>query len=268
MKAKRFLSSFLLILTAASLTLVVNQGEVSASSLDQGGSVTVTGRGTTDPVDPETPGEEVNPGEDNSTTGALRFDFVSSLDFGDAKITDSNRIFYARGQLFHSDTPARGSYIQITDERENADGWTLQVKQNYQFRNDVVQESSEQELTGAVLSFDKGWANAINTSKMPTVTRDTINISNINNSYEVARAASGNGYGTWTIEFGASGSNQNDQGNTLTPLVDETGAPIMDELYQKQAYQNSAISLTIPDATKIYPVQYETELTWLLAELP
>lgn len=258
-----FLSSILLIMSCG-----LDAKNSYASDLDQGGSVTIQGRGTTDPFDPEVPGLIVDPGDVPSTTGTLRIDFASSLDFGAAKITESDRIFYARAQLFQGDTSARGSYIQITDEREKAAGWTLQVKQSHQFKMDVPQEDSEQELIGAVLSLDRGWANAINTSKMPTVTRDTININHINNAYEVARADSGLGYGTWTIEFGASESNENNQENTITPLVDEDNAPIMDEQYQRQAYQNSAISLAIPEATKIYPVQYETELTWLLAELP
>lgn len=265
MKTKRYLP-FLLCLISAAAGFIGNPKESFA--LNQGGSVVIEGRGITNPVDPEIPDEEVDPGETPSTSGSLRIDFAPTLDFGSVKLTGGNRTFHARAQLFYGDAAARGSYVQITDEREAAAGWTLQVKQNVQFRNDVVQEASEQELTGAVLSFDKGWANAINNSKMPTVTRDTININNINNAYEVARATPGNGYGTWTVEFGASDSNENNQENTLTPLVDEDGAPIIDELYQKQAYQNGAISLTIPEATKIYPVQYETELTWLLAELP
>ncbi|WP_280737485.1 MULTISPECIES: WxL domain-containing protein [unclassified Enterococcus] len=247
------------------LLAVVERRSVEATSLTGDGSVAVAGRGVTKPVDPENPTVEVNPGESPATTGALRIDYASAFDFGKAKITAENRVYYARGQLFHDDTSARGSYLQITDERANASGWTLQVKQNYQFRSE---DTSVKELAGAVLSLDKGWVNGGNLQKTPTITRDTINISNINNAYEVATAAVGEGYGTWTIEFGATAENSNQQLATLVPLVDENGAAVIDESYHKPAYQNTAISLSVPDAIKIYPVQYQTELTWILAELP
>lgn len=262
---KWLMSLPILALGVSSLMVTV---PAAASELGQKGKVVVEGSGTTKPVDPENPGVDVDPGEGPSTEGTLRIDYASALNFGRAQITETDRTYYAQAQLFHDETEARGSYIQITDERNGSYGWTLQVKQVTQLTNPVIQEKENQELTGATLSLDNGWANSFGNSPAPTVTRDTIAINQIGEAYEVARAEANQGMGTWTIEFGAAPTNTSNQPATLTPLTDEAGAPLMDETYQKQAYKNSAISLKIPDSTIIHPVQYQTEIIWILSELP
>ncbi|WP_314060615.1 WxL domain-containing protein [uncultured Vagococcus sp.] len=250
--------------------LLLPQYIAQADQLNEEGRVTVKGAGITIPTDPEKPGEPVNPGPGPSTEGSLRIDFISNLNFGRVEITDKKRQFFSQAQLFHSDTNPRGYYIQITDERQRADGWTLQVKQEYQFRNTVIAHKSQQELKGSVLSFDNGWANSLGASvmKAPTVTRDTIELNSIGESYEVAKAENRTGMGIWTIEFGASETNDTHQKVTLSPLKDTNNEPILDPNYQKQAYSNSAVSLTVPNETAIFPVEYETEITWTLAKLP
>ncbi|MDA9470673.1 WxL domain-containing protein [Enterococcus sp. 5H] len=268
MKRQNFnvVTSILTVVTGVTLFSPVVQA--NPESLEQSGTVTVEGSAITNPIDPENPGEVVDPGEGPSTEGALRIDYVSVLDFGRAQLTDTNRTFPALAQQFLGETGPRGSFIQITDQRAVSTGWTLQVKQNHQFRNTVIQETSEQELSGAVLSLDKGWANSSGNSGSPTVTRETIALNSIGTAYELATATAGNGRGVWTIAFGASETNSNNLDSTLSPAMDAVGNPVMDEFSGKQAYHNSAISLTIPTATKIHPVQYATELTWILAELP
>lgn len=257
-----------LLLILAGLTLYSPSAHATANSLGQTGDVTVKGSSISNPIDPENPDDIADPGEGPSTDGPLRIDYVSSLDFGRAQLTDSDRTYPALAQQFLGDTGPRGSYIQITDQRTVSTGWTIQVKQNHQFRNTVIQEAGEQALTGAVLSLDKGWANSNSTSGSPTVTRETIALNSIGTAYELASATAGNGRGVWTIAFGASETNSNQLENTLSPALDAAGNPVIDEFSGKPAYHNSAISLTIPNATKIYPVQYATELTWILAELP
>ncbi|OJG84743.1 hypothetical protein RV15_GL002888 [Enterococcus silesiacus] len=232
------------------------------------GSVEVIGNDRSDIVDPENPGNQIDPGESPHTTGPLRIDYVSELNFNKALIQQKERKYEALAQQFYDETTARGSYIQITDQRGLATGWTLQVKQRTQFNNPVIQNKEEQSLVGAYLSLDKGWANSSGTSTPPAVTRETIGLNAIDTAYEVATAAPNTGRGVWTIAFGASDMNSDDQPVTLKPLVDKNGKAIMDEEYQKPAYTNSAITLTVPESTKIYPVQYQTEITWILAELP
>lgn len=239
--------------------------EVSATSsnFETEGKTTVKVSDTTNPLDPENPLESVDPGISPSTKGALRIDFVSSINFADAEITESNRLYSSFAQLFHDETPARGAYIQVTDLREGTPGWSLQLKQETQFKN-----TDNLELSGAVLSFDKGWANSGGTGKEPAVFRDTIGIDTIGSSYLVALADKGNGNGTWLVSFGASESNKKNQENSLTPLKGLDGKEVIDITYGKAAYTNSAISLSIPDKTNIIPGDYQTELTWILQATP
>lgn len=240
---------------------------VSESGLADG-VVEVVGSKRTSVVDPENPIEVVSPGESPFTEGDLRIDFISSLNFDKAKLSKENRTYSVLAQQFFSETGPRGSYIQITDQRAQATGWSIQVKQNYQFRNPIIQGATEQELHGAILSLDRGWSNSSSESKAPTVTRETIALTAMNTFYDVAVAKDDGGQGVWTIAFGASDSNKNHQASTLAAIKDEGGEIVTDTTYGKPAYENSAITLTIPEATKIYPVEYETTLTWLLGELP
>ncbi|MGM0217979.1 WxL domain-containing protein [Enterococcus sp. AZ126] len=258
-------------LSIASLFLAIESGIIAQAApemLDQSGSVSIKGSVVTNPVDPENPGDVVDPGDSPSTKGPLRIDYVSALDFGESKISKNGRNYHALAQQFLGETGPRGSYIQITDQQAESSGWTLQVKQNYQFTNPIIQETSEQDLKGAVLSLDKGWANSSGTSEAPTVMRETIALNSIGSAYEVATARAGSGKGVWTIAFGASDTNSSKQPVTLTPVVDQAGKPVIDSIYNKPVYSNSAITLSIPEATKIHPVEYQTEITWILAKLP
>lgn len=233
------------------------------SGFETNGKVTVTPSDKTDPLDPENPLEPVDPGEGPSTDGELRIDFVSTINFADAKITKNNRVYPSLAQLFHSDTPARASYIQITDLRKDSPGWNLQLKQEVQFKT-----KDNIELSGARLSFDKGWANSGGLGKSPTMFRDAISIDEIGSSYQVATAATGAGNGTWLLSFGASSGNKLGQDNTLTELKDGKGKSMIDPLFNKNMYSNSAISLSVPEKTSIIPGRYQTELTWILQATP
>lgn len=251
------------------LTFLVDRPLLTrAESFGQSGLVEVQPNVATKPVDPENPEKEVNPGEGPSTDGLLRIDYVSAFDFGSSEITKGKRNYQALAQQFFGETGPRGNYIQITDQQAESSGWTLQVKQEMQFTNSVIQNVEERELKGAVLSLDKGWANSSGTSEAPIVTRETIALNAIGSAYEVATAQRDSGKGVWTIAFGASSENSNNQAPTLTPLVDKEGNAVIDSIYKKPVYSNSAITLSIPESTAIYPVDYQTKITWLLAKLP
>ncbi|MHC5247530.1 WxL domain-containing protein [Enterococcus sp. LJL90] len=269
MKFKRFIT---VLLGSLSLLALFYTGQpvraASESNLSGNGTVDVLDTGVTIPVDPENPGVNVDPGEGPSTKGPLRFDFVSSLNFGLVELTDGDKEFHSLAQLFHSETGPRGYYVQVTDQRKDSSGWELQVAQDSQFNNRVIQTLSEQELAGAYLSFDNGWANSADGKGLPGVTRDTIKISEFNVGYTVATASTTQGEGVYTIAFGASAENTSGQTNTLTALTDADGTAVMDDTYNKQTYSNSAIKLFIPSGTKIYPVNYKTTLTWSLIAGP
>lgn len=254
-----FTLSSVTFLTLISKSMVVN----AENGFSTNGNVHVEVSDKTKPLDPEDPLKPVDPGEGPSTDGELRIDFVSTINFADAKITKTNRKYQSLAQLFHSETPVRASYIQITDLRKGQPGWNLQLKQETQFKND-----NGIELNGARLSFDKGWANSGGIGKSPVMFRDAISIDSIGNGYQIASAEQGAGNGTWLLSFGASAENKAGQENTLSKLKDDTGKAIVDPIFNKEMFTNSAINLTVPDKTTIVPGRYQTELTWILQATP
>lgn len=245
---------------------VVGQAETSIQT--GGGHIEFTGE-TGDGLvkDPENPGTTVDPGDSPKTTGPLRIEFVPTLNFHANRITKKDAVYPVNAQLFHDGTSARGNFIQISDYRGEAKGWTLQLRQETQFQNT---STANRQLDGAVLSFDKSWVNSTQPDNLaPTVSKEVIRLDNIGDTYNLAEATEGTGSGTWAISFGASAENPKGVTNTLTPKVDTTGEAVLDENFgNQQIYENSAITLSIPGATKIDPVTYSTVLTWILAELP
>lgn len=217
--------------------------------------------------DPEKPGNKVDPGPTPNTTGDLRIDFVPKLSFGKNKISKKDTVYPANAQLFLGDTGPRGNFIQVSDYRPNRSGWSLQVRQETQFKNN---NTLNNELKGAMISFDKSWVNSTrDLSQAPSVSKDIIKIDNIGETYNLAEAKNNVGKGTWSIEFGASEENSNAMPNTLSPAIGPDGKPLLDPNFEnKPIYQNSAVTLSIPGATKIDPVPYQTVLTWIISELP
>lgn len=247
--------------------------EVEATATDLGGTgtVKVEKSSKTAVVDPENTETIVKPEKGHSTEGSLRIDYVSDWNFGKVTMTKQAKedVYYLNAETFLNSNVVRGSYIQITDQREEAKSWTLQVKQNGQFRNPVIQEQEDQELVGAVFSLDKIWVNTIGNQDLPTVSRDAIAFQNFNQAYNLANLEKEKGKaGTWLIVFGASADNTSNQENTLKPIVDGKGKTVIDEVAKKPLYSNQAISIKIPKSTKIHPVTYETTFTWILGAFP
>lgn len=221
-------------------------------------------------VDPEKPEKPAKPGPENGVKESLRLDYVSKWDFGKNKITNKDRNYSVNAQLFHDDTPARGNYVQITDERPGREGWTLQVRQEKQFESSESSKGSEKELKGAMFSFTNVWANsAYSLEPAPSVTKEAIEITQQGVTYDVATAEAGHGKGTWLIVFGASEDNQYGQKPTLFKKEANDKKSILDSEYEnKEVFGNEAVTLSIPDKTVIKPMQYKTALTWVLSEIP
>lgn len=244
---------------------------VRSQELKSNGTVSVEKSQKTTILDPENPENKLTPENVHSTNGALRIDFASDWSFGKVELDqkEDDAVYHLHAQRFLNSDAVRGSFIQITDQREMASSWTLQVKQNTQLRNPVIQNQEEQTLHGAILSLDKIWVNSIGDRTLPTVTRDTIAFQNFNQAYNIARLENEKSQnGTWFIVFGASPTNKVNQENTLKPKFDEQGKPLVDDRNGKPIYTNEAISIRIPLKTPIYPVTYETSLTWILGDLP
>lgn len=262
--------SLITVAVACCLPVFLLDSQVAHGEESKTGSGIITFYGSPDEgiKDPENPDEIADPGPSPSTNGKLRIDFVPTLNFTSSnKISDKDSQYLVNAQLFLDETEARGNFIQITDERGGAQGWTLQLRQENQFEN---QSTTNSQLNGAVLSFDKSWTNS-NRPELgaPLVSKEVIALDNIGSTYNLAEAKAGTGAGTWSISFGASDTNGQGQESTLAPKYDLEGNPFLDSTFNnKQVLENSAIKLSVPGATKKDPVAYSTVLTWLLAELP
>lgn len=217
--------------------------------------------------DPEHPENEVDPGDSPSTKGDLRIDFVPQFEFWQNEKTTTDAVYLGNAQLFHGKLGARGNFVQVSDYRGTGKGWSLQVRQETQFKND---NTENKELNGAVISLDQSWANSTRSKEeAPIVQKDVIRIDNIGQTYNLAEAKPGSGEGTWSIIFGASAENDQGKKESLTPRLDKEGNPIMDPNFDnKPMYKNDALKLSIPGATKKDPVTYQTVITWILSELP
>ncbi|MGX7245490.1 WxL domain-containing protein [Enterococcus quebecensis] len=267
---KRYIESLLLLFLTVSLSPAISFAEEVNGTRGTGTIQFEKGSGDDHVIyDPEQPEVAVDPGESPKTTGALRIDFVPTLNFSANSIKKgkNSSVFSANAQLFHGETPPRGSFIQISDYRGNAGGWTLQMRQETQFSNN---ETLNNTLNGAVISFDKSWASsAWPNTDVPNVQKDVIKIENIGDTYNLAEAQKNTGEGSWAIVFGASQDNPKSMASTLKPKVDKQGNPVTDQVFEnKPIHENSAISIEIPNETKIDPVTYQTEITWILSELP
>jgi len=238
-----------------SCVMSFNYGILNVRGAESNGNVSVVDKGYSEIVDPENPSKPITENPISEKNESLRIDYVTSFDFGKVKISDKDRKFNLLAKEIHQkDLPEeklfRGNFIQISDFRPESTGWTLQLKQEAQFQTEDYDE-----LSGAVVSMDKGWANSVVTEGPPTVTRDTININNIGEVYDVARAEKDSGTGVWMISHGASEKNESNQENTISK--DDMGV-----------MRNSAVSLTIPKNVKVASKPYQTKFTWILGSTP
>ncbi|MBL1224894.1 WxL domain-containing protein [Enterococcus sp. BWR-S5] len=269
MKSKHFIPAALFI----ALLGLGSSEQVQAESNSANNKATVEFSNTDTEIDdirdPENPDVSVDPGESPSTSGPLRIDFVPQLNFHVNAISNKDVSYPVNAQLFlDGKTEARGNFVQISDYRKSAKGWTLQLRQESQFSNFDTKNSV---LNGAVLSFDKSWTNSVNkdTIASPLVSKEIIRLEHVGETYNLATAETGGGLGTWSISFGASAANPAELSSTLTPKNGKDGNPILDAVFNnQQVHENSAIRLSIPGKTEKDPVNYTTVLTWILAELP
>lgn len=216
-------------------------------------------------VDPEKPIHTVDPGPTPSTEGYLRIDFVPKLNFGRNKVSEKEQSYPAHAQLFHGETKARGNFVQVTDSRATGDGWKLQVRQESMFTSNAGNS-----IKGAYISLDKIWANSLlDKEYAPSLQTDVIKLDKIGMTYDLATAEKNKGYGTWSIEFGASEENDVGLSSTLKPVIDKSGVAVVDPDFEnKQVYENNAVNFFMPRSTDVKPGNYQTVITWLLAELP
>lgn len=214
--------------------------------------------------DPEFPTDSVEPGAVVQAGQYLRLEFVPQLNFGINEPSNKDQTYYANAQLFYGTTGARGNFIQISDIREKCLGWGLLVKQETQFTS---LDKEKLELNGAKISLKQAWINSRHETAYPELTSRTIELIP-GELQQVAIAKVGEGAGTWLFSFGASNENENNQKNSLIPKYNTEGRSLIDIVYQKSMYQNRAVTLDVPGKTVKKAALYQTQITWVLSELP
>lgn len=249
------------------------------------------------PVNPDNPYQPIIPEYPAQPTGGLlSIDFVSNLVFGQASVDRVARTYYARPMVatIPGENGEEGkasvfpNFAQVSDRRQNENGWSLSVKQDMQFRwvgapVDIIDEDEGRPgdfLAGARITFSHGhtttghnkpdaeipsYAGGVEITMEPGVL-----------SPPVLSAAPGQGNGTWHYAVG----------NPLPPEITE------DELDQIEAeggdfsalieggyYDNyrmkpgqtprfGPIALHVPRATAQRAAVYQTLFTWTLSDVP
>lgn len=190
-----------------------------------------------DPTDPEKPGpvDPVDPTDPNGpkpgTPGPLSIDYASSLNFGKPSITSTNQTYYANAQEFGKREPGP-NYVQVSDTRGTDAGWSLQLKQDGQFKSQTGKE-----LTGAKITFNNAQVNTASASPKPSNVKNSFSLTP-EGAENIMSAKVGEGNGTYVLAFG------------------------------DNATAGQSIELYVPGATTKYAEKYSTSLTWTLTDTP
>lgn len=188
-----------------------------------------------EPVDPTDPEKPIEPG----TPGPLSIDFASHFNFGTHKISVKDETYYADEQGYKDGTKGP-NYVQITDKRGTAAGWSLSVTQKDQFK------AGENELKGSALTLaDQGLNSVVADEYKPTITAPSQMLTP-GAKVEVIKANKNQGMGSWLLYFGKTSEDAVIEGN---------GA--------------KSVSLFVPaSAIKLKDMAYKTELNWELSDVP
>lgn len=173
--------------------------------------------------------------EVDSSQASLRIDRVSEFNFGKQVVTASTETYYAA--LDDGTDPLS---VEVTDIRGERLGWTLSVKQEEQLTatnggDQVVLEGAKLDIANGVLT-----GTATGNNNMPSTVATSIDLTPGMTSKPVIVAEVNQGQGAWKYSFGA----------------DETEGA-------------ESVSLEVPaSAVRLTGVEYETTLTWILADVP
>ncbi|MDR0921741.1 MAG: WxL domain-containing protein [Lactobacillales bacterium] len=264
--------------------LGLNVAKVSGSCSELNGHATILYTGKIEDVitNPENPEEIVNPGESEKETGDLRIDYVPYFIFDKEKVIDKTLELIGHAQYYTSGQSPTGNFVQITDERVDATGWTLSVTQETEFTH---ASQKEKILKGTVLSIDNVWTNSLwlksGTTGEPEINKEVIHIES-GKSYVLATANENEGKGRWSIVFGNAGENpRTGSKQTVSPQFFEDKTPVLlkdshqilgnygFDTTKQQTYYNTAIQLSIPVQNETVETGlYETKLTWKLSATP
>ncbi|MBQ0137740.1 MAG: WxL domain-containing protein [Kurthia sp.] len=203
-----------------------------------------------DPTDPTNPNPETPVPPKEGTEGPLSIDFASDFDFGTQEITTEDKVYKAKPQAYEDSEKITPNFVQITDKRGSNAGWSLNLKQDYQFKNDTTQNK---EIEGAELRFLAG--SLVTDGKGIKPTTHEAKLDATNGSYsKIMTAKATEGSGTWLSSFGGQ------------ELVDEDVLNEENEVVTEK--RDAGVTLSIPGTTQTDAVEYETTLTWQLTNEP
>lgn len=191
--------------------------QLSATATDGAGNVS-TATSFSTPADPTDP-------------GTLAIDFASNIDFQTQKISTKDQTYFAK--LSERSAQAVPNYLQITDGTWQNAGWSVNVTQLDNFKN------NGHSLSNAAMTFSNGNATKLSGSEtqLPTVENNFTLQPGV--STPVATASPSHGNGTWIIQFG----------------VDQTSGA-------------NAISFNVDGASTKDAGSYSTTLQWNLSQTP
>lgn len=178
--------------------------------------------------------EDKNP--DKGTTGPLRIDYASNFFFGTNEISNQNKTYYAAPEkrIIDGDSKERPNYVQVTDNRGTLKGWNLSVSQGAQLANDT------HELNGAEITLNGFLIASYSDSERPTAPNAAVTLTTDGASLPpLMTADTGAGAGSFYLNF-----------------VGEDGDPA------------KGVQLYVPGASVKKVGNYDTTLTWTLANTP
>lgn len=206
--------------------------------------ISSSGIASENPVDPLEPDTEINP--DNppvipENQGNFRLDFVSQFTFGSQERNMfEEETYYAlsqygldsNGEVIENEP--KPNFVQITDNRADADGWQLSVTQREQFKTETGNE-----LSGASLQLKNRQLVADHDGQQPreSTTEETI-ILEPGAKQPLLTSSTGEGKGTWIYRFG-----------------DGTSS-------------DQSVALVVPKETIPEATTYQTKLDWELQVVP
>lgn len=214
------------------------QGLAGYSRISSSG---IAGEGPVDPLAPDTGINPDNPPVIPENQGEFRIDFASQFIFGEQerKIFEE-ATYYASSQLGRDtneeliESDPKPNYVQITDNRPEADSWELSVRQSEQFKT-----GQGRELAGARLQLKNRQIVADHDGAQPRETSsDEIITLEPGEKQPLLTSANGEGKGTWIYRFG-----------------DGTSS-------------DQSVVLVVPKETIPEIATYRTQLIWELSAVP
>lgn len=201
----------------------------------------LAGETPVDPLEPDTEIDPENPPAIPENQGNFRLDFVSQFSFGShERNMFEEEIYYAlpqygldsNGEVIESEP--KPNFVQVTDNRADADGWQLSVTQREQFKTETGNE-----LSGASLQLKNRQLVADHDGQQPQeATTEATIVLEPGEKQPLLTSSTGEGKGTWIYRFG-----------------DGTSS-------------DQSVALVVPKETIPEATTYQTKLDWELQAVP